>query len=116
VLVFGTEEGLAVSGTADASEVEIDDFGISGSVRLDCPGGSPFDGSPALEAYAIETFEADGSRLDPCVSIPAGNLEFFPDFDGDNAYLYIGAEGTDTTTSDATTTTISAVTTTTISG
>jgi hypothetical protein len=115
-LVFGTNEGLRVDGTADASEVEIDDFGISGSVRLDCPGGSPFDGDPALEAYVIETFSADGSRLDPCISIPEGNLEFFPDFDGDNAYLYFGAEGTEATTSEATTTTFFAATTTTISG
>jgi hypothetical protein len=114
-LVFGTDEGLRIDGTSDASEVEIDDFGVSGSVRLDCPGGSPFDGDPSLEAYVIETFSADGSRGDPCSNIPTGNLEFFPDFDGDNAYLYFGAEGTDTTTIDATTT-ISPATTTTISG
>jgi hypothetical protein len=115
VLVFGTEEGLRIDGTADASEVAIDDFGISGSVRLDCGGGNPFEGDPALEAYVIENFSADGSRVDSCPNIPTGNLEFFPDFDGDNAYLYFGAEGTDTTTS-ATTTTISGFTTTTVSG
>jgi hypothetical protein len=115
VLVFGTEEGLRIDGTADASEVAIGDFGISGSVRLDCGGGNPFEGDPALEAYVIENFSADGSRVDSCPNIPTGNLEFFPDFDGDNAYLYFGAEGTDTTTS-ATTTTISGFTTTTVSG
>jgi hypothetical protein len=105
VLVFGTEEGLRVDGTADASEVQIDDFGVSGSVRLDCRGSSPFDGEPDLEAYLIESFSADGNRIDGCTNIPTGNLEFFPDFDGDNAFLYFGAEGTETTTTSAATTT-----------
>lgn len=103
-LVFGTDEGLRVDGTADGSEIVIDDFGISGSVRLGCSGGNPFDGQPALEAYVIETFSADGSRADPCTNIPTGNLEFFPDFDGDNAYLYFGTEGAATTTIPFTTT------------
>ena len=60
VLVFDTTEGFRVDGTADGSEVEIDVDGISGSVRLDCTGGSPFDGDPALKAYVIENFSADG--------------------------------------------------------
>ncbi len=111
-LVFGTDEGLRVDGTADASQVEIDDFGISGSVRLDCGGESPFDGDPALEAYVIENFSSDGSREGGCSEIPTAELEFFPDFDGDNAYLYFGADGTTTEA----TTTISGFTTTTISG
>ena len=113
VLVFDTTEGFRVDGTADGSEVEID--GISGSVRLDCTGGSPFDGEPGLKAHVIENFSANGDREGRCEDIPTGELEFFPDFDSDNAYLYFGAEGgTATTTIPATTTTISA--TTTISG
>ena len=110
VLVFGTPEGLRVDGTADGPEVEINDFGVSGSLRLDCPGGSPFDGDPALEAYVIENFSAEGSREDPCIGIPTAPLEFFSDGSSDNAYHYFGAEDT-TTTIPATTTTFSAATT-----
>jgi hypothetical protein len=114
LLVFDTSEGFAVGGTADGSEVEVDIGGISGSVRLDCT-GSPFEGDPALEAYVIENFSDDGSRVGGCADIPTAMLEFLADFDSDNAYLYFGAEGTDTTTISVTTST-SAATTTTISG
>jgi hypothetical protein len=94
VLVFDTPEGFAVEGIADGSEVEIDVEGISGSVRLDCTGGSPFDGDPALEAYVIENFSSDGTRVGGCSEIPTAELEFFADFDSDNAFLYFGAETT----------------------
>jgi len=88
VFVFETSDGLRVDGTADGSEIDVE--GISGSVRLDCAGRSPFDGDPPLEAYVIENFSPDGSRVGGCSDIPTGDLEFFPDFDGDNAYLYFG--------------------------
>jgi hypothetical protein len=114
-LVFGTDEGLRVDGTADASEVQIDNFGISGSIRLDCS-GSPFEGDPTLEAYVIENYSADGSPEGECSEIPTAELEFFADFDSDNGYSFFGSDGTNTTTFEATTTTFSAATTTTISG
>jgi hypothetical protein len=104
VLVFDTPEGLRVDGTADGPEVEINDFGVSGSVRLDCPEGSPFDGEPALEAYVVQNFSADGSPESPCIDIPTAELEFFSDGNSDNAYQYFGAEATTTTTITATTT------------
>ena len=110
VLVFDTAEGFRVDGTADGSEVEIDIEGVSGSVRLDCTAGSPFGGEPGLKAYVIENFSGDGERAGGCSDIPTGELEFFPDFDADNAYLYFGAEDTTTTTP------ITAATTTTLSG
>ena len=110
VLVFDTPEGLRLDGRADGREIEIDEEGISGSLRLDCPEGSPFDGDPALEAYVIESFAADGSREDPCIHIPTAELEFFSDGNSDNAYHYFGAEDTTTTT------TFTAATTTTLSG
>ena len=53
-------------------------------------------GEPALEAYAIEHFSSDGNTVNGCNDIPTAPLEFFPDFNGDNAYLYIGAESTTT--------------------
>jgi hypothetical protein len=104
-LIFGTPEGFRADGTADGSEVEIDIDGISGSLKLDCSGGSAFDGDPVLEAYVIENFSAGGDRVGGCADIPTAELEFFPDFDGDDAYLYFGAEDT-TTSSVATTTTV----------
>lgn len=106
VLVFDTPKGLRVDGTADGLEVEINDFGVSGSLRLDCPGGSPFDGDPALEAYVIENFSAEGSREDPCIDIPTAQLEFFSDGNSDNAYHYFGAENTTTATTFPVTTTV----------
>ena len=96
VLVFDTPEGLRVDGTADSPEIEIDIEGISGSVRLDCSEGSPFGGEPALKAYVIEHFSSDGDTVNGCNNIPTAPLEFFPDFNGDNAYLYNGAESTTT--------------------
>ena len=107
VLVFDTPEGLRLDGRADGREIEIDVEGISGSLRLDCPEGSPFDGAPALEAYVIENFAADGSPEDPCIEIPTAELEFFSDGNSDNAYQYFGAEGTTTTTTSPVTTTVS---------
>ncbi len=107
VLVFDTPEGLRLDGRADGREIEIDDQGISGSLRLDCPQGSPFDGDPALEAYVIENFAADGSRQDPCIDIPTAELEFFSDGNSDNAYQYFGAEDTTTATTFPVTTTVS---------
>ena len=107
VLVFDTPEGLRLDGRADGREIEIDVEGISGSLRLDCPEGSPFDGDPALEAYVIENFAADGSREDPCIDIPTAELEFFSDGNSDNAYQYFGAEDTTTTTTSPVTTTVS---------
>jgi len=92
VFVFDTTDGLRVDGTADGSEIDVE--GISGSVKLDCAGGSPFDGDPPLKAYVIENFSPDGSRVGACSDIPTADLEFFPDFDADNAYLYFGAETT----------------------
>jgi hypothetical protein len=103
VLVFDTAEGLRVDGTADGSEVAIDLGGISGSVRLDCS-GSPFEGDPGLTAYVIENFSTDGSREGGCAEIPTAELEFFPDGDSDDAYLYFGAEAT-TSGAEVTTTT-----------
>jgi hypothetical protein len=111
VLVFDTEEGVRVDGAADAAEVEIDVGGVSGTVRLDCAGGSPFGGPPALEAYVIQNFSADGSREDGCMQIPTAELEFSSADDDDNGietddvYFYFGAEGSDTTTTSAATTT-----------
>ncbi len=105
LLVFDTAEGFAVGGTADGSEVEVDIEGVSGSVRLDCA-GSPFEGEPALEAYVIENFSDDGSRVGGCADIPTAVLEFLADFDSDNAYLYFGAEGTTSSTIPVTTTTL----------
>ena len=107
VLVFDTDEGLRVDGTADGSEIEIEVDGMSGSVKLDCTGGSPFGGPPPLKAYVIENFSADGERIGGCSEIPTGELEFFPDFDSDNAYLYFGAEDTTTATTFPVTTTVS---------
>jgi hypothetical protein len=96
VLVFDTDEGLRVDGMADASEVEVDLGGVSGSVSLDCTSEGPFDGEPAVKAYVIENFAADGSRTGGCSNIPTAQLEFLADFDSDNAYLYFGAETTTT--------------------
>jgi len=107
VLVFDTAEGFRVDGTADGSEIEIDIDGVSGSVRLDCTAGSPFGGEPGLKAYVIESFSANGNREGRCEDIPTGELEFFPDFDADNAYLYFGAEDTTTATTFPVTTTVS---------
>jgi len=104
-----------VDGRADAAEVEIDVGGVSGTVRVDCNGGSPFDGTPALEAYVIENFSANGSSIDGCSDIPTAELEFSPaddddnDIDTDDAYFYFGEVGTTTV---ASTSTIPATTTT----
>lgn len=112
VLVFDTTEGLRVDGSADGSEVEIDVAGISGTMSLDCGGGSQFAGEPPLKAYVIEKYSADGARVDGCSTVPTGELEFFPDGNGDDAYLYFGAEEAATTTFSTTT----SATTTTVSG
>ena len=106
-LVFDTTEGFRVDGTANGSEIEIDVDGISGSVRLDCTDGSPFGGEPGLKAYVIENFSANGDREGRCEDIPTGELEFFPDFDSDNAYQYFGADDTTTATTFPVTTTVS---------
>jgi hypothetical protein len=115
VLVFDTDEGVRVDGRADAAEVEIDVGGVSGTVLLDCNGGRPFDGTPALEAYVIENFSSNGSHVDGCSDIPSAELEFSPADDEENGietddvYFYFGEVGTTTT---ATTSTIPATTTT----
>jgi hypothetical protein len=104
VLVFGTPEGLRVDGRADSPEVALDGVGISGSVRVDCAGGSPFEGEPALEAYVIQPFSSDGAPGQPCSQIPTEELEFSSDGNSDNALLYFGAEGSSSTTLTETTT------------
>jgi hypothetical protein len=99
VLVFDTTEGIRVDGTADSSEVEIDIGGLSGTVRLDCGGGSPFDGTPGLKAYAIESFSATGNRVGGCSEIPTAVLDFSPDSDSDDVYFYEGVDADTTSTS-----------------
>lgn len=102
VLVFDTDEGVRVDGRADAAQVEVEVGGVSGTVRLDCSGGSPFDGTPALEAYVIENFSADGSRVNECEHVPASELPFSPadddenDIETDDVYSYFGQQGTTT--------------------
>lgn len=94
VLVFDTTEGIRVDGTADASQFEIDIAGLSGTVRVDCSGGSPFGGAPGLKAYVIENYSAAGDRVGGCSEIPSAVLDFFADFDGDDVYSYEGAVDT----------------------
>lgn len=98
-LVFDTPEGIRVDGTADASRFEIDIGGLSGTLSLDCAGGSPFGGTPGLKAYVIENFSAGGDRVGGCSEIPTAELEFFPDSDSDDVYFYEGVVGDTTTTS-----------------
>jgi hypothetical protein len=98
LLVFDTTEGIRVDGTADASQFEIDIGGLSGTVRVDCAGGSPFGGTPGLKAYVIENFSSAGDRVGECSEIPSAVLDFFPDSDSDDAYFYEGVV-TDTTSS-----------------
>jgi hypothetical protein len=107
VLVFDTEEGTRLEGKADASEVEIDVGSVSGTIQLDCNGGTRFDGTPALEAYVIEKFSANGSSRERCSVIPTAELPFSRD-DSDDVYFYFGEQGTTVTTttiSDTTTVT-----------
>lgn len=110
VLVFDTPEGVRVDGTSDGPEVEIDvdGFELSGTVRVDCTGGNPFEGQPRLEAYVIENFSAGGDRIGGCSEIPSQELDFAPNDDpqggSDDVYFYFGAETT-TTTNEVTTTT-----------
>jgi hypothetical protein len=99
VLVFDTTEGLRVDGTADSSQVEIDIGGLSGTVRLDCAGGSPFGGTPGLKAYVIESFSAAGDRVGRCSEIPSAVLDFFPDSDSDDVFFYEGVVADNTSTS-----------------
>lgn len=100
VLVFDTTEGIRVDGTADSSQVEIDIGGLSGTVRVDCAGGSPFDGTAGLKAYVIENFTAAGDRIGGCSEIPSADLDFFSDFDSDETYFYEGViDDTTSTTS-----------------
>ena len=99
LLVFDTTEGIRVDGTADASQVEIDLGGLSGTVRLDCAGDSPFGGTPGLKAYVIENFSGGGDRVGGCSEIPTAELEFFPDSDSDDVYFYEGVVGDTTSTS-----------------
>ncbi|MGH8950783.1 MAG: hypothetical protein ACRDX9_05100 [Acidimicrobiia bacterium] len=99
VLVFDTTEGIRVDGTADSSQIEIDIGGLSGTVRVDCAGGSPFGGTPGLKAYLIENFSAGGDRVGGCSEIPTAELEFFPDSDSDDVYFYEGVVGDTTSTS-----------------
>lgn len=105
VLVFDTPEGVRIDGTSDGPEVQIDvdGLGLSGTVRVDCTGGSPFDGDPGLEAYVIQNFSASGDPVGDCSEIPSQELEFAPDNESDDVYFYFGAE----TTTDAVTTTVS---------
>jgi hypothetical protein len=98
VLVFDTTEGIRVDGTADSSQFEIDIAGLSGTVRVGCAGGSPFDGTPGLKAYVIENFSAGGDRVGGCSDIPSAVLDFFPDFDSDDFYFYEGVVGDTTST------------------
>ena len=99
LFVFDTTEGIRVDGTADASQVEIDLGGLSGTVRLDCAGESPFGGTPGLKAYVIENFSGGGDRVGGCSEIPTAELEFFPDSDSDDVYFYEGVVGDTTSTS-----------------
>lgn len=99
VLVFDTTEGIRVDGTADSSQVEVDIGGVSGTVRVDCGGESPFGGTPGLEAYVIENFSAAGDRVGGCSEIPTAVLDFPPDFDSDEAYSYEGVVADTTSTS-----------------
>jgi len=109
VLVFDTPEGVRLDGTADGPEVEIDldGLGIPGTVRVDCTGGSPFDGQPRLEAYVIQNFSAGDDPVGGCSEIPSQELPFAPDEDtqggSDDVYFYFGAEST----TDEVTTTVS---------
>jgi hypothetical protein len=99
VLVFDTTDGTRVDGAADSSQFEIDIGGLSGTARVDCAGGSPFDGTPGLKAYVIENFSGGGDRVGGCSEVPTAELEFFPDSDSDDVYFYEGVAADTTSTS-----------------
>ncbi len=100
VMVFDTTSGTRVDGRSFTTEVNMvtENVRLAKAIRVDCrdsfPRGfselglSPEAGEPRLLAHVIATFDAEGSGIGSCSSIPTIDFEYTRDTNSDFQVRY----------------------------